>query len=264
MTRLALLLLLVSTNAARGGEAVVVVLPAKATAGTPVVTLGQVAKLHGGDDKLRAKLAAVDLVERTKKDAAVTISRRQIEIRLQLAGYTATDVLVGGADAVTVAVAKKTVPADDVIATAKKAMLAQFPDNGDGLAVSLAQPLAVKLPEVVADDTIAITAVPHAATTKVGRVQMDVTIKVNGETKLAHPVHFDVKATKVEPVLVKVRQPVRLVVRLGGMNVEATGEAMQDGRAGETIKVQNAASKKVVTGRVTAAGVVDVDLGGPP
>ncbi len=239
-------------------------LPAKAAAGTPVVTLGQVAKLHGGDDKLRAKLAAVDLFERTKKDAAVTVSRRQIEIRLQLAGYTTADVLVGGAESVTVAVAKKTVPADDVISAAKKALLAQFPENGDGLAVSLALPLAVKLPEIVDADAIGISAVPHAATVKPGRVQMDVTIKINGETKLAHPVHFDVKATKVEPILVKARQPVRLVVRQGAMTLEATGESLQDGRAGETIKVQNAVTKKAVTGRVSAAGVVEVELGGPP
>ena len=251
-------------SASSAGEAVVVLLPAKAAAGSSVVTLGQVATLHGGDEKLRAKLAAVDLLERTKKDAAVTVTRLQVEIRLKLAGFTADDVLVGGADKVVVGVAKKTVPAEDAVAAAKKALVALFPTMGDDLKVDLAQPIAVKLPEVAADDAVTFTAVPHAAGVKLGRVQMDVTIKVNAEAKLSLPVYLDAKSTKVEPILVKARQRVSMVVRLGAMNLEATGEAMQDGRNGETIRVQNVASKKIVTGRVTGSGVVDVDIGGSP
>lgn len=259
----AILLALAFAVPCAAGESLVVVLPAKASAGSAVVALGQVAKIHGGDEKSRAKLAAVDLVERTKKDAPVTITKRQVEIRLKLAGYTADDVLVGGAESVVVAVKKETVPAEDAIAAAKKAALALFA-NADELKADLVQQVAVKLPEIVAGDSVSISALPHAAVAKVGRVQMDVTIKVNGETKLSFPVHFDVRPIRPEPILVQALRPVSMVVRLGAMNVEATGEAVQSGRLGETVQVRNSATKKIVSGRVTAAGVVEIDIGGAP
>jgi Chaperone for flagella basal body P-ring formation len=259
----ALLVVLAIAAPSLAGEPVVVVLPAKAAAVSTVVALGQVAKIHGGDEKVRATLAAVDLVERTKKDAPITITRRQVEIRLKLAGYTQEDVLVGGADSIIVSVKKEVVSTEDAIAAAKKSALALFA-NADELKVELIQPVAVKMPEIALGDSVSISAVPHAAVTKVGRVQMDVAIKVNGEMKLAFPVHFNIRPIRPEPVLVKALQPVSMVVRLGAMNVEATGEAIQDGRAGETIKVRNSASKKIVSGRVTAAGVVEIDIGGAP
>jgi flagella basal body P-ring formation protein FlgA len=46
--------------------------------------------------------------------------------------------------------------------------------------------------------------------------------------------------------------------------VIAEGEAQQDGRVGQTIRVVNRESKKVVTGRVSGPGVVDVEAGGAP
>ena len=46
------------------------------------------------------------------------------------------------------------------------------------------------------------------------------------------------------------------------MMVRANGEAMQDGKVGQPIKVENVESKKVVTGTVTGPGAVDIELGG--
>lgn len=256
----------VASFPARAADAVVVVLPARSTVDSAVVTLGKIAKIHGGDEKQRAKIAAIDLVERSKKETketAITITKRQVELRLMLAGFAEGDVLVGGAESVAVVQERKTVPADETLAVARKALAAQFP-NPEDLKFELAMPLVVKLPEIAADDAVNISAVPHSSNVKIGRVQMDITIKINGETKLAFPAHFEVKPLRPEPILVKALQPVAMTARVGSILVEAAGEAMQDGRMGEMIQVRNTTSKKVIRGRVTAPGKVEIDLGGTP
>jgi flagella basal body P-ring formation protein FlgA len=63
----------------------------------------------------------------------------------------------------------------------------------------------------------------------------------------------------VVPALVHRGEAVKLVVRLGPVSVTATGEALQDGRAGQSVRVRNVDSKQVVLGRVTERSVVEVD-----
>jgi flagella basal body P-ring formation protein FlgA len=65
-------------------------------------------------------------------------------------------------------------------------------------------------------------------------------------------------------VLVHARQPVKLLVRVGAMAIATTGEALQEGRLGQTVRVQNLDSKKVVSGRVTGQATVEVETGGNP
>jgi flagella basal body P-ring formation protein FlgA len=55
-----------------------------------------------------------------------------------------------------------------------------------------------------------------------------------------------------------------MTARVGALVVTALGEAQQDGRAGEVIRVENVDSKKVVRARVTGPGAVDIELGGVP
>jgi flagellar basal body P-ring formation protein FlgA len=263
MRPFALLVVALAVAPCRAGDAIVVLLSAKSTTGTAAVSLGQVAKLHGGEEKARRKLAALDLAERSRKDAPVTVTRRQVELRLRLAGYGEDAVLVGGADSVVVGFAKKAASIDDAIAAARKALLERFDNAADWKAEVAIAPSA-KLPEVGDADRVEFAAAPHAAAVKPGRNQMDVTVKVNGETKLAFPIQFDVKSSKPETALVIARRPVTLVVRAGGLTVEAAGEALQDGREGETVQVRNATTKKTLRGRVVAADRVEIEPGGAP
>lgn len=46
----------------------------------------------------------------------------------------------------------------------------------------------------------------------------------------------------------------------GAMTLQTVGRAMEDGGAGDTIKVMNEQSKKIITGRITNNGDVDVSL----
>jgi flagella basal body P-ring formation protein FlgA len=61
------------------------------------------------------------------------------------------------------------------------------------------------------------------------------------------------------PLLVHRGEAVKLLVRLGRVNVMAAGEALQDGRAGQSVRVRNIDSKQVVLGRVTEKSLVEVD-----
>jgi flagella basal body P-ring formation protein FlgA len=72
---------------------------------------------------------------------------------------------------------------------------------------------------------------------------------------------FDVEedGREASPPLVRRGEPVKLLVRLGSVNVMASGEALQDGRAGQSVRVRNIDSKQVVLGRVTERSLVEVD-----
>src|SRR5262249_42342328 len=61
-----------------------------------------------------------------------------------------------------------------------------------------------------------------------------------------------------ETVLVKARDLVRLVARVGPCQVTVTGEALQDGKAGQIIRVRNVDSSKIISGRVLDSNVVEV------
>lgn len=58
--------------------------------------------------------------------------------------------------------------------------------------------------------------------------------------------------------LVKAREMVRLLVRIGTVRVSALGEAQQEGRLGQTIRVRNIDSGKTVSGRVVDRNLVEV------
>jgi flagella basal body P-ring formation protein FlgA len=59
--------------------------------------------------------------------------------------------------------------------------------------------------------------------------------------------------------MVKAQQPVKMRVRVGGLSIDALGQALQDGRQGQLIRVQNVDSKKVLTGRVVAQSLVEIE-----
>jgi flagella basal body P-ring formation protein FlgA len=69
----------------------------------------------------------------------------------------------------------------------------------------------------------------------------------------------DVEAEGAGKSLVKQHELVKLVAKVGAMRVTALGEALQDGSAGQFIRVKNVDSKNVVLGRVADRALVEVD-----
>ena len=59
-------------------------------------------------------------------------------------------------------------------------------------------------------------------------------------------------------VLIKRRDQVKMIARVGSVSVSATGEALQDGRLGETIRLRNLESNATIQGRVARPGEVEI------
>ena len=54
-------------------------------------------------------------------------------------------------------------------------------------------------------------------------------------------------------VVIKRQDRVALVAKVGDLNISVRGEALQDGRIGQTIRVQNVESKSIVQGPALSA-----------
>ncbi len=65
-----------------------------------------------------------------------------------------------------------------------------------------------------------------------------------------------------KPLLIKRGGAVAILVKAGGMIITAGGRAMQNGREGELIRVQNVTSKRIISARVVDANTVQVIIYG--
>ena len=63
-----------------------------------------------------------------------------------------------------------------------------------------------------------------------------------------------------EAILIKRRDRVKMTARTDAVSVTAMGEALQDGRAGETIRLRNLDSNSIVQGRVTGTNEVEISF----
>ncbi|HEM6743404.1 TPA: flagellar basal body P-ring formation protein FlgA [Citrobacter farmeri] len=64
------------------------------------------------------------------------------------------------------------------------------------------------------------------------------------------------RAELVQPILVKRDQPVALISRMDGITASMPGVALKNGRKGDTIKIRNTSSQRVVSGVVEDTGIV--------
>lgn len=284
----------ISAEAPRTPDGIVITLKDKTAVTGRMVTLGDVADISGGSEHARLQIGRLDLAE-FGSASSVNIRRRQVEFRLRLANFPAKLFTVNGAEEITVAAIRVPISEEGVFRVAKDSVLKRLPWSAEDLSIKLVQPITARLPVVADDVEVVIKAEPHTPNVNIGRVQMDVTIFVSGEKKLALPVYLEIKLTQpmaiarsglnrgdtisevntlidrrvvdigmkplsasdmvgrkirrpvaigqviqetdVEPTVleipktaVKNHQPVKMLVRLGTVNVVANGEALQDGK----------------------------------
>lgn len=262
MARLTLLLtsLLTPMLAATAQEPVTILLRERAEVGRRLVVLEDVAELSGGSEEARNRLARIDLDELPPDGRTRHCSRGQVQFRLQLAGIAADSFSLIGAEQVVIIPKRRPLSADRVAAAARTAVEQHSP-VASTLVLTLAQPIVATLPTVAEDDDIEIIAEPNRGADRPGRIQVNVAIRINGVRRLSLPVYLEAKPAG--PLDVQVGDPVRMTVRLGSLEVVASGEALQAGARGETIRVRNVDSKKVVAGRVIGPRSVEIDATAP-
>jgi flagella basal body P-ring formation protein FlgA len=257
-----LLLLLLALPAVAADPVSISVLPKPVGTGA-VITVGQAARLTGGAAAVREKMARLDLVERAD---AESISRKLIRSRLRLAGYDEADFTFAEAAVPNGALLSP----EAVEEAARLELIRRLGVSPAEVFVDVVKPVVVKLPAVTSADVVELTAVPVSGAVKLGRTQVDVTVKVNGERKLTLPVFLQATATgvvqakaeKADDLLVKAKQRVIITARKGELRVEAAGIATESGKLGQAVKVENVDSKKVITATVAGPGEVEIDLGG--
>ena len=265
-----LFLLLLATVPALAADPVVIAPRSRPTGADTVITVGQAAALSGGDDTKRDRMAKLDLIER---DEAEGISRKLIRYRLRLAGFDDADFTFADSLPSVVAKAAPTAPArgqaltvEAVEEAAKAELYRRFGKTPDEVFIDVVKGVAVKLPATGENDAVELVAVPLGGAVKFGQVQVSVAVKVNGERKLTLPVFLQASEAKAgekpAEVVVKARQQVDMVYRIGELVAGDRGEAMHDAKLGQPIKVKNTTSGKVVSGIVSGPGVVEVSGGG--
>lgn len=266
-------------------EPVSIVIPDWVTVRKSLVTVGDVAQITGGQREDREFISGLDLDEFSGRLKGQSIGRKAIEYRISLAGYKNHEFKVSGPDRVGIAPARRALTASEIEKAIHDELTRLLPQGRESISVELSRPIAVKLPEVAVWESVRILGKPRTPIKGVGPVQMDVTISTQGETLLGLPMYFEIKpvaplvlpstaigtsaATPVvqasvqsTEVMVKARQRVTMLVRSGALNVSAVGEAMQEGRLGQTIQVMNVDSKKMLSARVSGPAAVEIELGG--
>ncbi len=312
-----------------GDDDPIVTIYLKPTAKAPdyQVCVRDVAAIEGGQSKLRGIIGELDLADLSGADKVIDIGREQIAFRLRLAGLEPQQFRFQGADHVRVQMASQRISEEELLATARKALLEHLTFAPEDLSIELLQPVIGPSLPLGARADIRLEAQLHVAGPPVGRVHVDVVVFVNGERRSAVPVLFEVRVSRrvasttrriergeligpknthferraldelhgpitnqdalagkqanrtlapgqvltegdlepalsQNPVLVKQGSGVRLVTRVGSLQITTVGEALQDGRAGQMIRVRNVDSKNLVIGRVVDRTLVEVSFRG--
>jgi hypothetical protein len=274
--------LLIATTAAAQTSEVVIALASEVAVDDDIVRLEQIAKLSGGTADARRRLAKLDVAELKLFAQQTTVSASQVKFRLVLAGFDAKHIRLTGAKQTIVTESDEPLTRRKVLASAESALRQKYPGELAKVSLLPAREFVVPLVDVRLNDRVQLDGKVVAWAPRASKARVDVAVIVNGKTRSVVPVAFEVapretiatvgaKEVGVVPtanvvpaedpleILIKNRDLVKIVARIGTARIEAGGEAMEDGRLGAAIRVRNTESNRVVSGRVEARGIVVVD-----
>jgi flagella basal body P-ring formation protein FlgA len=231
-----------------------------------VIFVDQIAKLSGGPIALRQRIARLDVAEFKLGANKTAIPNDQVKFRLMLAGFNESQFRITGARNTIVTETDEPVTARKILNVADQAMHKWNTDVGTP------KDVIAPLLDLNRTDRVQYEARgPHP-----GATQLDVAILVNGKVREMVPVAFEVirsepkrtasevrPAVRVTPVkeepAVRTGGVVRIVVVVGSTKIVANGEAQQDGKIGDLIRVRNTDSNVVVTARIESRETVKVE-----
>jgi len=266
--------------AQEGGDVVTIHLAATASIDDAIVTVGKVATLKGGSVALRYKIAKLDLIEMKIGESRRSVAFEQVRFRLLLAGIEEHRFRVTGAKTVALQENTEPVSARQVLKAAETVLRQAYSLNSANASFTVVGAPHVPAVTLEPDDRVRLEAKLAESAPASGLVKVNVSIIVNQRIHDVVPVQFDVTAgaapkrmdsnvqqaslstapaKDLRTVLIKARDSVKIVAVLGTTRIEATGEAMQEGRAGEMIRVRNLESNRIVHGRVEENGSVVVE-----
>jgi flagella basal body P-ring formation protein FlgA len=264
-----------------GTEPVSIVLFPEAVVDDSIITLNQIAKLGGGSDALRKRLGKLDVAEFKLGAEHCTVTRDQIHFRLLLAGMDAARFQVEGARRTVVLESDEPATLRKILTAADQSLRAKYTAAAAAVTLGANKGLIVPVIEIRPGQHVRFEANVKAPAAQVGRGRVDVAILVDGKTREVVPVSFEIAEVEAAPkaaaregiraasytapaldsrdLLIKSGDSVKIFATIGSARLEAVGEALQDGRAGQMIRVRNVESNRTVHGRVEPNGSVLVE-----
>lgn len=259
--------------------AVVVTVLSSAVIDDSLVTIGRVAEIKGGSASLRYKIAKLDLADFKLGESRRSISAEQIRFRMLVAGIDESRFRLAGARTVTLTENAEPIAPRQFLKAAESA-LRQAYDPAHTIFNAIGS-VSVPTLRIDPDDVVRLEGKITEPAPANGLVKVNVSIFVNQKVQGVVPVQFEVAAAPSAPkrldaslqqasmtaapakdlrtVVIKQRDPVKIVAKIGSARIEAGGEAMQEGRVGDLIRVKNLESNRIVFGRVDESGAVIVD-----
>jgi flagellar basal body P-ring formation protein FlgA len=278
LSRFAALALLLQTSIAAAQEKeLTVTILSDAVVDDTIVTLDQIAKLSGGSPELRKRLGKLDVTDFPLSAGHRVVGSEQVRFRLFLADMVASEFRISGAKRTTIVEPEDPISLRKVLAAGEQALRARYPGNAGNASFTANKSITIPTLEVRPGDRVRLDAVVSGPVPLNGRVHVEVSLMVNGKKREFVPVFFDVVQRRVGPeqpirpaanwtpaagteeFLIKARDNVKIVAVLGAARIEAVGEAQQDGKVGQIIRVRNVESNRIVHGRVEASGIVTVE-----
>lgn len=259
-------------------EFIVIILQPDAVVEDSVIYLDQIAKVTGSGP-LRQRIAKLDVGELKVGVERVAISAEQVRFRLLLAEIDSARFRVSGSKQTQVRESDAPITPRKIVAAAEEVVRLRYPGNRANATFAAQNRVILPTISLTPTDRVRFEAKVRGSVPLDGRARAEVTILVNGEPRefiavtvdvveldpivqvAAKGLRTDVKPIAPAPkaeVIVKTRDTVKMVQYLSVGRLETLGEAQQDGRLGEMIRVRNIASNRVVVGRVEALGVVVV------
>lgn len=276
-----------STAQAQSTVPVTITLLPQATVDDCVVTLEQVAKLTGGSAYLRKRLARLDVADFKIGAAFTSVSADQVHFRILLAGMDDGQVELRGAKRALVVESQAPCTLRGILASAAEALRAEYP--GDPRLLTITPHRGIDVPTVALrpGERVRYGAHAKAPLPRSGRACIDVTLSVSGNVREVVPVYFEMMPLELSPrgavkeqstvrpasyvapaapsrpsgrdYFIKSGDNVKLIAQIGTARIEAMGEAQQNGRVGDLIRVRNVESNRIVHGRVDRSGMILVE-----
>jgi hypothetical protein len=269
---------------AQDTDPVFVTLRSEAVVDDSLVTLAHVAKLTGGTEAARRRLGNLDVAEFRLGSADMVVRSEQVRFRMLLAGLDETQFRLGGAKQTLVMESDEPASVRKILAVAQQTLGANYPGNLAHATFTPGRGVNVPSVELRRGERVHLEANIKGPVARAGIARLDVAVMVGGKVREIVPVSFEIDtvdaagpsaeargksgirpaaftgpAVEERDFVIKAKDNVKIIAQIGAARIEALGEAQQDGRLGEIIRVRNIESNRIVHGRVEAGGLVLVD-----
>ena len=255
-------------HADQSGSTLKLYMPREVMVKDNVICLGDIA-VASGDESLVRKASDIRLGAISYAGQQVTINRYTIMTRLGSSGIDTSRVDLSGSEKIIVTLYRKSVTSAELMAAAER-FAARFPLPLDQRLRALDVPADVN----VGDFTGKLEVIPSLlGQPKDNPMKIGLCVSRDGKELSRRQVRFaavprvappaaaitaTVKPAPVaeSPKVVFRNQPVMIEVDLPGLRVTAMGLPLEDGKAGQFIKIRNLDSKRDIIAKVKSDGTV--------